>query len=76
MSGIARVTLSRDFRVNKQVYNIESDPPLSLNNVRVLKYDSTRNVLWAGTEGGGLNEIILELISQKQVYKFISLKVI
>ncbi len=60
MSGIARVKLKPGFKLEKEVYNVNSSPAMSFDNTRVLLYDKLRNTLWAGTEGGGLNELILD----------------
>ena len=59
MSGIMRVNLLPDFSVETKTFNINTNPALSLNNTRILEYDKANNILWAGTEGGGLNEIQL-----------------
>lgn len=59
MSGIARVKINPGFNFDTEIYNLNSSPAMSFENTRVLLYDSIRNTLWAGTEGGGLNELIL-----------------
>lgn len=59
MSGIARIKVNPDFKLEKEMYNVNTSPAMSFDNTRVLLYDNLRNTLWAGTEGGGLNELIL-----------------
>jgi len=60
MSGIARIELKRDYEIETSFYTEDSNPSIPIENVRVLKYDSASNVLWAGSEGYGLNQIFLD----------------
>ncbi len=60
MSGIARIELKSDYEIETSFYSEDSDPSIPIKNVRVLKYDSLTNVLWAGSEGYGLNQIFLD----------------
>lgn len=60
MSGIARIELSKDYKIESIIFNENSDPSIPIRNVRVLKYDSLTNILWAGSEGYGLNQIFLD----------------
>jgi signal transduction histidine kinase/DNA-binding response OmpR family regulator/streptogramin lyase len=61
--GIYRITFSSDFTpigIEHYQKNLNSSISLTSNNVRVVKYDSSRNSIWAGTEGGGLNCLVLD----------------
>ncbi|MCF8379205.1 MAG: response regulator [Bacteroidales bacterium] len=60
MSGVVRVEMNSDYSFEKTLYDENSSPAISFNNTRVLKYDKKNNTIWAGTEGGGLNQIILD----------------
>nr|MDA3821629.1 response regulator [Bacteroidales bacterium] len=58
-SGIFRVEFGQDNAFISKFYNTSSSPSLFKNNTHALLYDKNRNVLWAGTYGGGLEEIFL-----------------
>ncbi len=60
LSGIARIELSKDYEILSTFYNEYSNPSIPIRNIRVLKYDTLNNVLWAGSEGYGLNQIVLD----------------
>jgi len=60
ISGIARIELNKTYEIESIFYNEFTDPSIPISNVRVLEWDSLRNVLWAGSEGYGLSEIFLD----------------
>ncbi|MFC2080002.1 two-component regulator propeller domain-containing protein [Bacteroidota bacterium] len=60
MSGIARVELKRDFELEVSYLNSGLELDIPMDNIRVLEYDNSANVLWAGSEGGGLHQIYLD----------------
>lgn len=59
ISGIARVEVKDNYEIESTFYNEYSDISIPIRNVRVLLHDSVSNVLWAGSEGYGLDKIIL-----------------
>ena len=61
-------------KLKQAIYTEYSDPSIPIRNVRVLMYDSLTNVLWAGSEGYGLNQIFLDeniILSSIQTYQHI-----
>ncbi len=63
LASINGVTKCRIVNGNLQVekiYNSDTNPGVSLNNCRVLFYNKEKNELLVGTEGGGLNILVLD----------------
>ena len=65
LEGVARCRIVNGKLKAEKVYDINTDPGISLNNCRVLYYNEEKNELLLGTEGGGLN--ILKLDEQQNV---------
>lgn len=55
LNGLRRLKLENNNIINDLRYFDNSEPAISQNNCRVLFYDETKNMLYVGTEGGGLN---------------------
>lgn len=59
INGILCVSLTNNCLVENYKINTTTSPALSNNNCRIIFFDSTQNVLFIGTEGGGLNLLSL-----------------
>ena len=69
LTGLVRLKIVDDEIVAGLKYNINSNPGLSNNNCRVLYYDKSRNMILAGTEGGGLNAVLLDKLHYPEKIK-------
>lgn len=60
LNGLTRIKIVADKIVTEKIYTTNTSPGISTNNCRVLFYDKGYNILYVGTEGGGLNVISLD----------------
>ncbi len=60
LNGLTRIKIVADKIVTEKTYTTNTSPRISTNNCRVLFFDKSYNVLYVGTEGGGLNVISLD----------------
>ena len=59
-NGLLHFQLEGENLIELKLYNSETIPALSHKNSRVLLYEKETNILWIGTEGGGLNLAYLD----------------
>ena len=59
-NGLLHFQLNGEKLVESGFYNSNTSPALSYDNARVLLYEVEKNILWIGTEGGGLNLAYLD----------------
>lgn len=72
LGGVKHLKIENDKILILNEYSTTSSLPMSFNNSRVLFFDEVRNELLIGTEGGGLNILVLNQNHQAEritVYK-------
>lgn len=72
LDGVKHLKIENDKISVLNEYSVSSSPKMSFNNSRVLFYDKNRSELLVGTEGGGLNIMVLDQNQQAEkifVYK-------
>lgn len=72
LNGVTKCKIDNGKLLVEKIYNINTNPKISLNNCRVLFFDKNRNELLVGTEGGGLNILKLDQnhnVTSIKVYK-------
>lgn len=60
LNGLTRIRIENNRIISEKLYTNITTPDISTNNCRVLFYDAQNNLLYVGTEGGGLNVITLD----------------
>jgi signal transduction histidine kinase/ligand-binding sensor domain-containing protein/DNA-binding response OmpR family regulator len=60
LNGLLRIKVIDDKIIREEIYTENTTPRISTDNCRVLFYDSKCNILYVGTEGGGLNVLSLD----------------
>jgi len=60
LNGLIRIKIVNEKIISKDIYTETTNPRISTNNSRVLFYNHSKNTLYLGTEGGGLNVISLD----------------
>jgi len=60
LNGLVRMRILNNQIVVDKIYTNNTNPGISTNNCRVLFFDKARNQLLVGTEGGGINYILLD----------------
>lgn len=60
LNGLTRIRVENNGITAEKLFTNATTPGISTNNCRVLYYDEENNLLYVGTEGGGLNLINLD----------------
>ncbi len=60
LTGLTRIKIENNKIIAEKKYSNTTTPGISTNNCRVLFFDPKDNILYVGTEGGGLNTISLD----------------